>query len=123
MATQSQIRRLRADIGATTAALSDADATDIFEEAATDYGTDAAVIKAATRVIAIRRIRASAARMVTYKQNQTTMNASDVFKHLTQLLETWENDLTRAQEAALASGAVKIGALRQVNRPTEWPNS
>lgn len=122
MATQEQRERLRADIGATVDSLSDVDANKIYTEAGEMYA-DAASVKAAARVIAIRRIRANAAKMVTYKQNQTTMNASDVFKHLTALLESWERVLDKAVEEALTSGAARFGGLRTANRITEWPDS
>lgn len=112
MAEELQRNRLRADIGADATTLPDAEADEIFVEAGESY-TDAGAIKAATRVIAIRRLLASSAKLTTYRQNNSSENASDVFKHLKDLLSLWQGELDDASAAASTVGAARFGGLRR----------
>lgn len=122
MATATERERLRQDVGANSTALSDADADEIYTEAAETY-TDSATINAYTRTIAIRRLLASSARLTSYKQNESTENLSDVFKHLKELLKLWEGKTTDAV-AAGGSGAARFGSVRRkpatVREYPEW---
>lgn len=104
MATATDILRLRADIGATEVSLTDEDAQAIFEEAAEKF-TDTQVITAYTRVIALRRIMASSARMVSYSQNESSVDASDIFNHLQRLLSLWQQELSHAQTVGSIGGS------------------
>ena len=81
MATETQRVRLRSDIGATVASLPDDDADDIFTEAGEKY-TDADSITAYTRVLAIRRLMANAAKLTDYTQNESQEKQSQVFPSL-----------------------------------------
>jgi hypothetical protein len=112
MATETQRERLREDIGADSTSLPDADADAIFTEAGEAH-TDATAIKAATRVIAIRRLLASSAKLTTYKQNASSENLSDVFKHLRMLLGVWQGELDDAVAGASANGAARFGGIRR----------
>lgn len=113
MATSTERKRLRSDIGATEASLPNTEADDIFEEAGEDY-TTTAEIKASTRVIAIQRLLASSARLTTYKQNQSSENASDVFKHLEKLLSYWQGELSKSE--AVSQSVVRAGRPRNIPR-------
>lgn len=112
MASESQRNRLRADLDANEASLPDAEIDDIFDEAGESY-TDAAAIKAETRVIAIRRLLASSAKLVSYRQNNSQESASDVFAHLKQLLSLWQDQLDDAVDKASTSGAARFAGLRR----------
>lgn len=123
MATEFQRSRLRDDIGADATSLPDAEADAIYVEAGESY-TDADSIKAATRVIAIRRLLASSAKLTTYRQNNSSENMSDVFKHLQDLLGLWQGELDKAVTAGSAVGAARFGGMRR--KPAairEYPDS
>lgn len=123
MTTESQRERLRADIGADATTLPDLEADDIFDEAGESY-TDAAAMTAATRVIAIRRLLASSAKLVSYRQNNSQESASDVFTHLKQLLSLWQGELSDAISSASTVGTAKFGGLRsKPKRIREYPGS
>lgn len=114
--------RLRRDLGASEAALSDEDAADLFEEAGEKY-SDTASAYAYARVLALQGILASAAKLTSYKANESTENLSDVFKHLKELLKLWEDKTTDAVGAA-GSGAARFGGIRRkpaaVREYPEW---
>lgn len=122
MATAAQRDRLRRDVGANSTALSDDDADDLFEEAGELY-TDGATITAYTRVLALQGILASSAKLTSYKQNESTENLSDIFKHLKELLKLWEDKTTDAVGAA-GSGAARFGGIRRkpatIKEYPEW---
>lgn len=110
MATSAQRERLRADIDADSTTFPDDEVDDIFEEAQESY-SDSAAYTAYTRVIALRRLLASAAKRTSYVQNQSSENLSDVFKHLKQLLDLWQGELGGAVGGTI--GAVKLGGTRR----------
>lgn len=112
MATETERTRLRADIGANVTSLPDDDADDIFTEAGEVY-TDANSIAAYTRVLAIRRLLASSARLTDYTQNQSQEKQSQVFDHLKALLAFWQNELDTAVSAASTVGAARFGGMRR----------
>ena len=112
MATPSQLNRLRADIGADATSMPDAEANDIFAEAEETY-SDAASMTAATRVIAIRRLLASSAKLVSYRANNSQESMSDVFEHLRQLLSLWQGELDDATSTASSVGAARFGGWRR----------
>lgn len=120
MATSSDWRRLREDIGADSVSLPDADAEAIFVEAA--EGTSGASLTAYTRVLALRRLLASSAKLTTYQQNASMERLSDVFDHLQKLLGYWEAKQSDADKAASASGAARFGRPGRVpSRIKEYP--
>lgn len=121
MATALQRSRLRDDIGATETSLFDDEADAIFVEAGELY-TDEASLTAATRVIAIRRLLASSAKLTDYRQNQSSESLSDVFEHLYRLLTYWEGELGKAVAAASTAGAARFSGLRRrPKRIKEYP--
>ena len=112
MATETERDRLRADIGANVASLPDDDADAIFVEAGEKY-TDADSITAYTRVLAIRRLLASSAKLTDYTQNQSQEKQSQVFDHLQKLLAFWRGELETAVSASSVNGAAKFGGQRR----------
>lgn len=121
MATETEIARLRSDIGANSTSLPDDDANDIFTEAGEVY-TDASSITAYTRVLAIRRLLASSAKLTDYTQNASQEKQSQVFAHLKDLLAYWQGELDTAVSASSTNGAAKFGGQRR--KPTrikEYP--
>jgi hypothetical protein len=111
--TQSQIDRLRRDVGANETSLPDETIQDIFDEAGEKY-TDTGTITAYTRVLTIQSLLSSSARLTTYKQNESSENLSDVFKHLRDLLAIWEAKTDDAITAAAgSSGAARFGGVRR----------
>lgn len=123
MATATDYQRLRADIGADVTSLPDPDAEAIFVEAGERYA-DAGGLTAATRVIAIRRLLASSAKLTSYRQNASSENLSDVFKHLRELREFWQGELDGAVKAASASGTARFGRPGRIpSRIKEYPGA
>lgn len=124
MATELDYSRLRRDIGADETSLNDEDAEALFVESAERY-TDTGTASAYTRVLALQGILASAAKLHSYKQNESTENLSDVFKHLMELLSIWEAKTADAITAgAGSSGAARFGGVRR--KPAgirEYPGS
>jgi gas vesicle protein len=122
--TQTQIDRLRRDTGTDETSLPDEDIQDIFDEADEKY-TDTATAAAYTRVLTIQSLLASSARLATYRQNESSENLSDIFKHLKELLKVWEEKTDDAITAAAgSSGAARFGSVRR--KPAtirEYPGS
>lgn len=120
MATATEIARLRSDIDANSTSLPDQEASDIFTEAGESY-TDAASITAYTRILAIRRLLASSAKLTSYRQNESQESLSDVFKHLQALLKVWQDELATAVIAGNGS-AVRSGRTQyKPARIKEYP--
>lgn len=122
MATELDYSRLRRDVGADETSLDDDAAEALFVEAAERY-TDTGTASAYTRVLALQGLLSSAAKLHSYKANESTENLSDVFKHLTQLLAIWEAKTDDAITAAAgSSGAARFGGVRrQPAKVREYP--
>lgn len=116
MATSAaQKQRLRDDVDGNATSLPDAEIDAIFDEAAETY-TDLAAQTAYTRVIAIRRLLASSAKLTDYAANESQEKLSQVFKHLRDLLSFWQDEL-EAAIAATAGSAARFG--RTMAKPTK----
>lgn len=124
MATATERSRLRRDTGTDVSSLEDDDADAIFVEAGEKY-TNTATIAAYARVLVIQSLLSSSAKLTTYRQNESTENLSDVFKHLKELLAVWEGKVDDAITAAAgSSGAARFGGVRR--KPAglkEYPGS
>lgn len=121
MATETERARLRSDIGADSTSLPDATADALFVEAGEMY-TEAGPIAAYTRVLAIRRLMANAARLTDYTQNESQEKQSQIFAQLKQLLAFWQGELDDAIAAASTVGAARFGGLRRKPKAVkEWP--
>lgn len=104
----TDIERLRSDIGANLTSLPDEEAQAILDEASEKY-SDAGSQTAYARVVALRRLLASSAKLTSYRQNNSQENLSDVFKHVQELLKYWQGELAAAVNAAGVSGAARFG--------------
>lgn len=113
MATELEISRLRRDTGTDATSLPDEDAEDIFDEAGERY-TDAGTASAYARVLVIQSLLSGAAKMTSYRQNESEEKLGDVFKNLQALLKVWEAKTSDAITAAAgSSGAARFGGLRR----------
>jgi hypothetical protein len=103
-----------------TTNLPDATIDAIYVEAGETY-TDAASLHAATRIIAIRRLRVQAASNVDYQQNNNSRKASQRFDHLGILLAEWQKALDDAVAATTGSAARFGRTTRRPARIKEHP--
>jgi hypothetical protein len=85
--SEKQYKRLRRDVGASESVLTDVLAEEYFEEAQEIFPTDTAKMIAQARVIALKGIRASAALLGKYAQNQSQEDLTKVFDNLNKMLE------------------------------------
>ncbi len=122
MTTATDRARLRRDVGADVTSLPDADADALFVEAAETY-SDTTTATAYTRVLAIQGLLASSAKLTSYRQNQSSEEASDVFEHLSRLLELWE-EKTADGVMASGNGAMRFGRTgKKPTRIKEYPDN
>ena len=87
---ETEYARLRRDVGASEDVLSDEIAEEYFVEAQEFYPNNSAKMKAYARVIAIKGIRASAALLGKYAQNQHLEDMTKVFDNLSVMLKDEE---------------------------------
>ncbi len=123
MATATQRLDLRLDLGLDDdeTVLDDAAVDRLFVRAAVAY-TDDASVEAYARVLACRQLRAQAANLTDYTQNESSEKLSQVFAQLGKLQTMFEADLAAAQGANRVS--VRIGALKKKpSRLKEWPDA
>lgn len=90
--------RLRRDVGASDSVLTDEMAAILFEESLEFYPDDTSKRIAYTRVLALRGIRASAALLGKYAQNQHQEDLSKVFDNIGKLLEYWELEVAKVAD-------------------------
>ncbi|NDJ63281.1 MAG: hypothetical protein GYB67_19330 [Chloroflexi bacterium] len=114
MATAEQRDRLRADLDASSSAISDTDADDLFARAEARYPRNSAASEAYTRLLALRQLLAAAAKRSDYAQNESRESLGQIFDHLQRLRATYADDL----QAALADTEIvtRFGGLRR--KPT-----
>lgn len=93
-----QYNRLRRDVGASEDVLTDTLAEEYFEEALEKYPNDTAKMIAQARVIALKGIRASAALLGKYAQNQSEEDLTKVFDNLTELLHDAQDEVEYAAD-------------------------
>lgn len=107
-----------------TTSLSNEAADAYIDEAGESY-TDPRSAHAYSRVIALERLTMQAASSTSYTQNNTREEASDLFKHLMQLLSYWRKKLDDAiaivDEAARPSAARFGRTTRKPARIKEHP--
>lgn len=92
-------QRLRRDVGASIDVLTPDIAEALFAEALEEYPNDTAKMTAYTRVIAIMGIRASAAMLGKYAQNQSTEDLTKVFDNLTEMLRDAEAKVDKVADS------------------------
>jgi hypothetical protein len=114
MATATERIRFRLMVGdndASNEVFGDSEIDSLFTWAAEDYAGNSAAKFAQACLYGIRTLKADAAKQVTYKQNLSTENLSDLFKHLDELQKDFEDDLAEAVTAA--SGSVRLSATKK----------
>ena len=110
-ATAQQITDFREDIGDVgTPPVFDDEAIQRLYDRATAAYSDATIYEAEMRVIGIRQLLLDSAKRVTYKQNQSSENQSDIFKHLKEALDIW-TQIRNGEIEAQAGGGVGFFAL------------
>ena len=101
--------------------LGEPEAQDYLDEAAETYSS-ANTANAYARVIALRGFLASAAKMASYQQNESRESLSDVYDHLSDLLEYWESTVGGVATAS-GNGAFRSGrTARKPKRVMEYPD-
>lgn len=85
-------------MGASEAVLPDNLAEEYFEEAAEAYPNDTSKMVAYARVVALKGIRASAALLGKYAQNQSQEDLTKVFDNLTKMLEDATADVEKVAD-------------------------
>jgi hypothetical protein len=121
MTTSQQRDRLRADLGATSAEISDAEADDLFARAEAEYSAPAA-IEARARLLALRGLMAQAAKRADYTQNASAEKLGQIFDHLASLRALYDEELRWA--VATANPAAQWGGLRRKPvRQEEYPDA
>lgn len=122
--TQTQIDRLRRDVGGDETSLPDETVQDIFDEAEETY-SDAASALAQTRILALQGLLASAAKMADYTANESSEKRSQVYSNLSKLLDLWQKRLDDAvadADVASLGGGVRFGRVhRKPARVREYP--
>ena len=119
MATEIQRERLRGDLDADEAALTDAEIDDAFARAVEQQGENSFAVEAAARVIAIGQLLAGASKRADSTQNESAEKRSQVFDHLMRLRAIYEGDLRTAAESAVQFG----GLRRKPTRIEEYPDA
>lgn len=121
MPTAQQRDRLRADLGATSAEISDTEADDLFARAEAEYSVPAAV-EARARLLALRGLMAQAAKRADYTQNASAERLGQIFEHLAALRALYEEELAWA--LAVGNPAAQWGGLRRKpTRREEYPDA
>lgn len=124
IATQKQADRFRNDLAATEDSFPDSEVDELYEMAGEIYPGEAQAIELRVRITAIRRLLASAAKMVTYTQNASEEVLSDISKNLREMLEDYQRELEGETGGATVYSAVRIGSMKKI--PTtvaEVPNA
>lgn len=93
-----QYSRLRRDVGASDAVMDDTLAEEYFAESLEKYPNDTSKMIAYARVIALKGIRASAALLGKYAQNQSSEDLTKVFDNLGELLKDAIKDVELAAD-------------------------
>lgn len=113
--TTDQLTDLRGDIGDTGSAqaFTDAELQRLYTRAVADGGDYDLTV-----VYAIRRLLASAAKLVTYKQGGTFQDDDQMFTHLEKLLDRWER-IAGVGGGLIRTGVILLG-LDEVDSSSEW---
>lgn len=109
--TESEISRLRRQLGLDSVQLPDVEIEELYTEADTlypegTYGRE--VIFAAARLQAAKDMMAEAAQRVTYAQGQSRENLSDLLDHMKALIALYQGNL----DELLAVGGFNLPAVR-----------
>ncbi|MGK2950918.1 MAG: hypothetical protein ACSLEZ_00865 [Thiobacillus sp.] len=119
MASATEWQQLRDDLGYTATTLTDVQAEAVFVQAASLYSEGA--LQAGARVVAIRQLLGSSARLHDYVQNNSSESASQVFKNLQALLGIWVGQAATDDMAERGSAARFGRTSRKPARIKEHP--
>jgi hypothetical protein len=122
--TEVQIADVRADIGDSNPdaqSFTDTEIQRLYTRAEEIHGAGSALVEPQVRVLAIKQLWASSAKLTTYKQNQSSENLSDVFKHLKALLELYQGELADAEAAGTGGGVAIMGLKKTPTRQKDVP--
>lgn len=123
MATETQRADLRADLGLADdeTVFTDAELDRLYVRSEARYtATDS--IEAYARVLACKQLRAKAANLTDYSQNDTSEKLSQIFANLSKMQLGFETDLAASEIANTPS--VRIGALkRKPTRLKDFPDA
>jgi hypothetical protein len=100
-----QYNRLRRDVGASEAVLSNDTVEEYFVEASELFPNSSAKMKAQARVIALKEIRGNAIYLTKYAQGQSEEDLSVVFDRLDKLLDEAKSDVESAVDVVTAETA------------------
>jgi hypothetical protein len=115
MATDTQRDDLRADLGlpADETVFTDVELDRLYVRAEARY-TNTNSIEVYARVLACKQLRAKAANLTDYTQNETQEKLSQIFANLGKMQADFESELVISERAGISS--VRIGALKK--KPT-----
>lgn len=124
---RTEFRRRIGDNNSSAEVFTDPEIDDLYTEAAQTYST-ALLIGYYAVVLGLEWLLADAAKLTTYKQNNSTENQSDIFKHLKQLLDLWEGKVEKA--ARRATSGVKMSRFgphrvndKRLPKSSSWGDS
>lgn len=121
-ASQLMLIRLQiADTG-TPPAFSDAEINALWDIAMLTYSSDGQLI-AQTRVYLLDGLLADSAKRVTYEQNQSKEQLSDIFKNLLNLRKIAVEDLAVATSAAVSPVMLATTRKARPTRKKDVPNA
>lgn len=109
MATSSQRTKFRRRVGdndVSNRVFSDSEIDDIYTEANEEYPSNSKLEGYYAVIIGLEWLMADAAKLTNYRQNNSSENQSDIFKHLEKLLKNWEGKLE--SEARRAQTGVRL---------------
>lgn len=125
MATADQRDAVRYDLGSLTSVqMPDAEINLLYTRAEASYSGQSDAQEAWVRFMAVRNLKAQAAKRTDYKQNQSQEWLSQLFTQLEKLEKQFYGDLQAALEAGV--GLVRFGGLRRaiphlVEFPQDYP--
>lgn len=121
MPTDAQRDAVRYDLSASSSVMPDTEIDLLYDRSTALYSGNDEAIEAKVRLLAIRAILISAAKMVDYTQNQSSEKLGQVFDHLYKIRTIFADDLLIALSDAGVS--VNYGGLRRKpSRIIESPN-
>lgn len=122
MPTNDQRDYVRYDLDTDSTAMPDSEINTLYTRAESRYGAGTVATEAYVRLLAVRRLKASAAKRVDYKQNQSQEWLSQMFKQLDLLEDQFQEDLELAINGVVS--AVRFGGLKRfIPRRIELPDT
>jgi hypothetical protein len=125
--TEAHKARLRRQLDLTPTALPDAEIEDTWAEAAerySGYADNALILYAVTRLQLVRDLMVKAAKTVSYTQNDSSDDLSDVMKHLRSIESMYQRELNTLIDDEDTRPTVRWGSMTgKPSRPKGYPNA